>query len=347
MLVVLAAACSDGTSPSTDAALPTDPITAAPSDTTVTAPTDSTTLPDSTTPAAPDSTATPPADSTGIAGDMIGALDTRSPSPGIMFASDALPTSLLSTVHTGTKFGGAIGPSNVLSILAATRAKGGRILIKLCMGSDTYVKNADGTFSFAKWKTLVDRFRSVNLNPYITDGTILGHFLIDEPHRTAKWGGKVIPQATLEAMAQYSKQIWPEMNTFTHSQMEWLANTPVTYRYLDAGWAQYTAGKGEVTQWITNEITHAKRKGLGLMVGLNVLGGGSSNSGVTGYWPGKNAMSANEMRSFGTALLNQSYACAFILWAYDSGYYGRSDMKAAMAELSAKARVHTKTSCRQ
>jgi hypothetical protein len=353
MLVILAAACGgDGTSPSTQAALPTDPTDIAPTDS-VTAPVDSTTPPDSTippdstTPAPIDSIGTPPADSGGIAGDMTVVLDTRSSAPGIVFATDNLPTDLLNSVHTGTKFGGSLDPSNILSVLAAVRARGGRVLIKLCRGSDTYVKNSDGTFSFSKWKSLVDRYRSVNLNPYIADGTILGHFLIDEPHRSAKWGGKVISHSTLEAMAQYSKQIWPGMNTVTHTQMGWLAKTSVVYRHLDAGLPSYTAGKGDVTKWITTEIGYAKSKGLGLMADMNVLAGGSSSSGITGYWPGKYAMSANEIRTYGSVILNQSYTCAFISWAYNSKYYGRSDIKTAMAEISAKARKHTKTSCRQ
>jgi hypothetical protein len=256
-------------------------------------------------------------------------------------------TNLINAVHTGSKLGGAIGPSNVLSVLADARARGGRVIIKLCMGSDSYVKNSDGTFSFTKWKALVDRFRNINIGPYIADGTILAHFLIDEPHRTAKWGGKVIPHATLEAMAKYSKQIWPGMNTMVHTQMGWLANTSVSFVNLDAGWAQYTANKGEVTRWITTEIDHAKRKGLGVMIGLNVLAGGTSSTGLKGYWGSSYAMNANDIRNYGTKLLNQSYACAFILWAYDATYYGRSDIKAAMAEMSTKARNHVKTSCKQ
>jgi hypothetical protein len=58
-------------------------------------------------------------------------------------------------------------------------------------------------------------------------------------------------------------------------------------------------------------------------------------------------MSASEIRTLGAAVLNQSYACAFFNWAYKDTYYGRSDIKSAMADLSAKARVHAKTSCRQ
>ena len=266
--------------------------------------------------------------------------------PGIVFGTFQIPTSLLSTVHTGTLEGGAIDEVNAMTYLIATKAKGGRIVIKMCRGRDDFVKNADGTFSFTKWKALVDRFRKVNLAPYIADGTILGHFLIDEPHRTAKWGGKIISQATLEAMAKYSKSIWPGMTTFVRVVPSWLASAPVTYIHLDAGWLQYETFRGNVTNVVTAEVAAAKRKGLGLIVGLNVLDGGNGTSRIPGWTRGKYAMSASEIRTYGTAMLNQTYSCGFYNWMWDSPYYGRSDVKTALAELSTKARNHVKTPCR-
>ena len=61
-------------------------------------------------------------------------------------------------------------------------------------------------------------------------------------------------------------------------------------------------------------------------------------------------MSASEIRNYGSALLNQSYACGFFSWSYLEGgdlYLARSDIKSAMTELSKKAAAHVKTSCRQ
>jgi len=58
-------------------------------------------------------------------------------------------------------------------------------------------------------------------------------------------------------------------------------------------------------------------------------------------------MSATQVKNFGTVLLNQSYGCAFFMWQYNSAYYGRSDIKSAMAALSLKAKAHPKTSCQQ
>lgn len=280
-------------------------------------------------------------------GPELAVLETRTRLPGVVFGTFSLPNEALSSVHTGWMQGGPLDPSNILSKLSAARARGGRVVIKLCKGSDSYVKNADGTFSLSKWKSLVSRFRNVNLGPYIADGTIVGHFLIDEPQRAAKWGGKTIPPATLEAMAKYSKQLWPGMTTIARVVPSWLAASSVRYTYLDAGWAQYASSKGDAGKWAAAEVAAAKRKGLGLVVGMNVLDGGNGSSRIAGWSKGRYAMSASEIRSYGSALLNQSYSCAFFNWMYDARYFGRTDIKSAMASVSTKAKSHVRTSCRQ
>jgi len=312
-----------------------------PADSPATAPSDSTITPPS------DSTITPPSDSAAAPADSVQELTGSTQLPGIVFGTSNLLKEMLGTVHTGSLPGGALSPANMLSLLSNARAKGARYVIKLCMGRDIYIKNADGTFSFTKWKALVDRFKSVNFASYIADGTILGHYLIDEPHRAERWGGKIISQAQIEAMAAYSKELWPNMPTLVRVVPSWLASAPVTYTHLDAGWLQYAAGKGEVTQLVTAEVAAAKRMRLGLVVGMNVLDGGNGSSGIPGWTKGKYAMSATEVRSYGTALLNQSYACGFYMWSWDAGYYGRADITSAMSALSAQAKAHAKTSCRQ
>ena len=73
----------------------------------------------------------------------------------------------------------------------------------------------------------------------------------------------------------------------------------------------------------------------------------SRSSGIRGTQPKTWAMSAAELRKYGTALLGQSYICAFSMWRYSDSYYGRADVKSAMADLSALAKSHARTSCRQ
>jgi len=354
-LLALVAACDGDTVGVASDSTPAADSTLAAGDTSTHPTTDTTVAPaDTAAPPAPvDSGAAGPVDST--AADTSATGDGGSPPvieaanslAGVVYGTNSLDASLLSTVHTGTLRGGGVTADNVGSLLSAVRAKGGRIVLKLCNGKDSYVKNADGTFSLTKWKALVARFKNANLGPYISDGTIVGHYLIDEPHLANRWGGKVISPATLEEMAQYSKSIWPTMPTFVRTLPSWLASSSTTYRYLDAGWAQYTSNKGNVSTYVSTEVAAAKRKGLGLVVGLNVLDGGNGSSGIAGFTRGKSAMSASEIRTYSTALLAQSYVCGFFNWMYDARYYGRSDIKSAMADMSSKARAHAKTSCRQ
>jgi hypothetical protein len=263
--------------------------------------------------------------------------------PGIVFGSFNMQSQYLNSVYTGTLRN--LDPRYLVSTLADIRLKGGRAVIKLVGGPDSDIQNADRTFSFTKWKALVDRFKTVNFSSYVTDGTVLGNYLIDEPYNASKWGGKIIPQATVEAMAKYSKQLWPGMTTIVRAHPSWLAQSTITYTYLDAAWAQYE-GRPTVTTWIAGEVAAAQRKGLGLVVGLNVLDGGNGTSGIPGWKTGRWAMSATELRTYGTALLNQTYACGFYMWMHNTTYYGRADIKSAMTELSTKAKAHVKTSCR-
>jgi hypothetical protein len=258
-----------------------------------------------------------------------------------------MPKEMLGPIHTGSSVGGALSPSNMLGLLSNARAKGGRYVLKMCMGRDQFIKNADGTFSFTKWKALVDRFKAVNFASYITDGTILGHYLIDEPGRPERWGGKAISAAQIEAMAAYSKQIWPGMPTFVRVVPSWLETSSVKFVHLDAAWFQYAHRFGDPAKALALEVAAAKRQGLGLAAGMNVLDGGNGSSGIHAYSSNKWAMSAAEIRSYGSALLSQSYICTFHMWMWNASYYGRSDIKSAMAALSAKARAHPRTSCRQ
>ena len=264
---------------------------------------------------------------------------------GIVFSSSALTVSQLNSVHTGLVE--APTPSGLLTFLSQVRAKGGRVLIKLAGGEGTY-KNADGTFNLTKWKTGVDRFRNINFSSYVSDGTIVGHFLVDEPHFVSRWGDKGIPQATVEEAAKHSKLRWPNMPTLVNAPANWLASVPVTYVYLDAGWAMFRAKTSSSPgTWAASQVNRAKSKGLGLVAGLNVLDGGDGSSGIRGTQPRTWAMSAAEVKKYGSALLAQSYVCAFSMWRYSGTYYGRSDVKSAMADLSAQAKSHAKTSCRQ
>jgi hypothetical protein len=225
-------------------------------------------------------------------------------------------------------------PENLLSNLAQIKARGGRVVLMFA-GNEEHYKDGDGHFSLSEWKARVDRFKVVNFSSYVSDGTIIGHYLIDEPNDPANWNGRPVAPATLEEMAGYSKQLWPTMPTIVRAEPGYLAQWSGSYRHLDAAWAQYLHRRGDAGDYIRRSVSDAKSKGLALIVGLNILKGG----------PNQSEMTASQLQSWGSTLLADPYPCAFISWKYDEKYLQPLDITKAMASLSQKAREHVSRSC--
>jgi hypothetical protein len=78
-----------------------------------------------------------------------------------------------------------------------------------------------------------------------------------------------------------------------------------------------------------------------------VLNGGTSASKLAGTTDGKYAMSASQLQTWGSALVAHSRVCGLVLSRYDGGYFGRSDVKSAVAALRDKAAARAGTSCRK
>jgi hypothetical protein len=253
-------------------------------------------------------------------------------SGGIPFGTFQHPHSEFNSVYNGAMQ--TNGPQLLMSDLKQVKARGAKVVL-MFVGSESNYKDGSGHFSLTKWKQRVNRFKGVNFSSYIKDGTIIGHYLIDEPHDAYNWAGRPISPATLEEMAKYSKSIWPSMATVVRVEPSYLRGR--TYRYLDAAWAQYTARRGSASDYIRKNVSDAQRVGVSLIVGLNLLAGGN---------PNRTPMNANEVKSFGSALLNSSYPCAFISWKYNKDFLSRSGMRDAMATVSRKAKNRSFKSCR-
>jgi len=240
------------------------------------------------------------------------------------------------TTEFGNRFNGAkqnIAPRLLRIELAAIKARGGKVVLMFA-GNERYYKEA-GHFSLDKWKARVNRYKGIDFSSYIDDGTIIGHYMIDEPNDPANWNGKPVPPSLVEEMAKYSKQLWPNMVTVVRADPAYFVNG--SYQYLDAAWAQYLTRKGSAAGYIAKRVADAQKAGLGLIVGLNLLHGGTPN-GTT--------MTASEVESFGSALLSSSYPCAFISWQYNSAHLGSSGMGSAMDALRRKAESRAAKSCR-
>ncbi|MFL5536085.1 MAG: hypothetical protein ACJ8AP_10310 [Gemmatimonadales bacterium] len=251
---------------------------------------------------------------------------------GIPFGTFAQPLEAFDNVLNGSKVN--IAADQMLKTLAQIKARGGRVVLALA-GHENYYKDAQGHFSFSMWKERVNRYKGVNLSSFVADGTVIGHYMIDEPNDPYNWHGEPIPGSMLEEMAKYSKSLWPTMPTIVRSHPTYMDNFTTTYKYLDAAWAQYAERFGDPKAYLAANIAAARSKGLALVVGLNITMGTLK----------KTEISAQQIESWGSALLSDSYPCAFISWQYRAAYLNRPDIRAAMARLAQKAAAHTARSC--
>jgi hypothetical protein len=250
---------------------------------------------------------------------------------GIAIGMSAQPISAFGDIYSGAKL--TVGPSEVLSKLSAVRARGGRVVLMLA-GHPRYYKDGQGHFSLSKWKARVDRFKRINLSSYVRDGTLAGHYMIDEPNDKRNWHGTTVSPRTLNEMGRYSKQLWPGLATIVRTRPSYFPSAP---RYVDAAWATYLHRHGSVRDFLRRNVADAQRRDLALVVGLNVINGGSPNG---------TKMTASEVQSWGSAMLESSYPCGFFSWTWDNRYLSTSSMKSAMKTLRRKAESRSRKSCR-
>jgi hypothetical protein len=259
---------------------------------------------------------------------------------GVPFGPHGLPLARMGA-YDGA--GRVVTPDNVLATVRAARQAGTRLILRMAVNG---VTNADGTFNLTRWKAAIDRYGRLDLASFATDGTIAGHVLVQNPQTARHWGGRTISYATLEEMARYSRQLWPAIPTLVDAPATWLARNPADWKHLDAASATYAASSGDAASWVVGQASAARSAGLGLLVEMNALNGGTSASGIRGSTHGRYAMGASQLRNWGSTILAQSQVCGLVLARYDAAYFGRSDIRDALRDLAAKARARTARSCR-
>jgi hypothetical protein len=261
-------------------------------------------------------------------------------SQGLMFGPYGLPMGQMGSFSSAIR---VVTPTNVLANLQAARQSGARVILRL---TAVDLQNSNGSFSLTKWKAAVDRFAKVDLSSYVSDGTFAGHLLVQSPDQAGSWGGQRISHATLDEMARYSRSRWAAVPTVVEADAAWLATT-TSWSWLDGVWAIYGAGDGDAATWVGRQASAADRARLGIMLGLNVLNGGTSASGIKGTQPGRYAMSATQLRNWGAVLVADSRACGLALQRYEARYFGRTDIAGALGELGRKAEARQVASCRR
>ncbi len=194
-------------------------------------------------------------------------------------ASDlGVPSSTPDGKHS--KFGG-----DVLPLLSSARAAGVRIVLHVTR-DNSQMRDAQGHFVISTWKA---DFDAITTNPtalrsYVQDGTLIGHYAIDEPF----FDFTSFRVTDLEDICQYQKAKWPFVPCLvriSNIQLDDSARTQApagfTFRYVDAGWAQLTdfafdkpPFNGNFQMWYETNLTAGRQRGLGLMYGFQLIEGG-------------------------------------------------------------------------
>ena len=256
---------------------------------------------------------------------------------GLPFGPFHLPDAEFRAPFSGS-LRGVNNPKEAVAALEAARRTGFRLVLRLVRGSRRF-ENLDGSFNLALWKREIDRYRDVDFAPYVRDGTLLGHFLFDEPHDPTNWNGRPVAYADIAAAAAYSRELWPTTPTGIGSPPTALAQLrgKADRGALDFAFAQYRPKKGEVREWLSRETGTARRLGYGLILSMNALDGNNGDP-LTGA----------QLRRYGQVLAREPTVCLLTMWKYDKddpAYFKRADVMAAMQELGRIAAGRPAESC--
>ena len=233
------------------------------------------------------------------------------------------------------------------SFLDTAKSKNMKLIVTIA-GSRNDFQNSDGSFSISKHNDQLKRFASLDLNSYVRDGVVIGELLLDEPQDPSNWNDQTVPFEDIEAAAANSKALWSGLPAGVGSNPDWLAGNSAGWRNLDFVLAPFTAKRlcsyrpgsncsPSISDWNSSLVTSAKNAGLKLGLSINVLDGGDLSGGT---------VSAAQLTEWGTAIVNESYACAFTMWKNDaSGYFNQADIAAVIKNLADIAKTKSPSSC--
>jgi hypothetical protein len=256
---------------------------------------------------------------------------------------------------------------NIPQILQDARDAGARVVMHVTRDNGIYTDPVDGTFQMAEWKADFDlvRHHGDAIRQYVKDGTLIGHYAIDEPFIDYN----NFQASDLEDICQYQKQYWPFVPCLVRINPAILDSVKPAggYRYVDAGWATLTDFQydhpmfnGDFKAWYDTNLVAARRSGLGMIYGFNLLNGGHEETPAPGGCdhppPAQQnncAMTAAEIDKIANAItttaqggLGHDQACAVFGWAlyaeagssernyyFGTGTYSGNGMQAAMQNL--------------
>jgi hypothetical protein len=229
----------------------------------------------------------------------------------------------------------------VTDLLPLVRESGLQVNLRL-VGDHEFYTDAAGNFDLDAWKDMLKEWRNSGVQEFIDDGTLSGHMLLDDIDTFA---GRNPTGDELEEMARYSKEILPGLWTFIREEASDMPlPTGGKYQQVDASVNQYRTEDGDIDAYALLQAETAEALDLEIVNGLNIANGGDGSSGQEGWEAGKYAMSADEVREYGSVLTAMPGCVMFLNWEYDgeeewadgsvgSDYFNRYELQDALSYL--------------
>jgi len=250
--------------------------------------------------------------------------------------------------------------SLVLQINAA-RNKGQRLVVAMTGGAaEQYT--TDGQFDMTKWKNVMNTYRKSALKKAVaaavSDGTIIGDMLIDEPE-VVKWG-TVLTKPMIDELAAYVKNIFPTLPVgVNHGPPGYQWRSLERYTKVDYAVYQYAhwVTQGDILAWRNAVLAQAALDGVRPALSLNILNGGAQDRDDGTYdctGPGQGGlgtrypncwMTPDQVRTWGEALT--PYACVMLMWQYDAAYMSNSANQEAFRGVAALAASKPQPRCKR
>jgi hypothetical protein len=226
----------------------------------------------------------------------------------------------------------ALNPQNCEDVLNLSRTNECMNMWKFGGERDWQV---GGRFSYTAWKAAVDAIANNSrcmtaLEAAISGGTprpAWGHFVIDEPFHP-RWGG-TIGMATLDAMCDYSKSLFPTWPTI-------LRVAPNDHRLTravsncDIYWGEYKLSSGDPARYRDSCVEAAAAMGKQLILGIHYGSFPRPASGIV--------ITPAQLEHYGGILVEapSDIVLAFSGWRWTAAMYAQAGMPQAVGRLRDK-----------
>jgi len=252
--------------------------------------------------------------------------------------------------------------TTIINRLSTARSRGLRMVVNFTGGAHSNYLT-DGVFDKAKWTARLNTFNTPEIRQAVAaavaDGVLIGASVLDEPHHYGlgdpanSWGPKgTFTKVRVDSLCTDVKRMFPTIPvgvSHGHNDFE-PANS---YRVCEFIIDQYAYRKGEVTQYRDEGLAMARRDGMSILFGMNLLDGGmmlgpecpQPETGGPGTLPRGCRMTSDQVRQWGKIL--GSGGCAMSMWRYDDVFMADPNNVQAFKDVAAYLATLPAKTCRR